>query len=477
MSQFDQSDPPPARRSIRADEPTESPYRSLDPTTGEVHETFRLHSDAEVEAAVGRAGRAFRDWRRRPLAERLEVLERAAGLLDGRSARYAELMATEMGKPLAQGEGEAEKCAWVCRYYAENAEAFLRREAAESDGSEAWVRFDPLGPILAIMPWNFPFWQVFRFAAPALAAGNVAILKHAPNTPRCAAALAELFAEAGAPEGVFQNLYLSNAQAAGVIRHPCVRGVTLTGSTGAGREVARVAGRALRPMVMELGGSDPFLVFADAELDAAVEQGVASRCLNSGQSCIAAKRFLVARDVLEAFVERFVEAMRLQRMGDPKDRATEIGPLARRDLRDQLARQVEQAYRDGAVAACGGEVPAGDGFFYPPTVLTGLAADAGAARHELFGPVAVVQAFGDEAEALALANSTDYGLGASLWTGDRGRVERLIPELEAGSVFVNGMVKSDPRLPFGGVKASGFGRELAREGIREWVSTKTVWIR
>ena len=456
---------------------TTSPYRTLDPSTGELLESFDLATDAEVESALSDASKAFAHWRLRPLNDRLAVLERAAALLEEQAEALAQLMATEMGKPVDQGRGEAKKCAWVCRYYAEHAEAFLRADQAESDGSEAYVRFDPLGPILAIMPWNFPFWQVFRFAAPALAAGNVALLKHAPNTPRCAAAIAALFAEAGAPKGAFQNLYLSNDQAAQVIEHPAVRGVTLTGSTRAGRAVGAVAGAALKPMVLELGGSDPFIVFADADLDAAVEQGVASRCLNNGQSCIAAKRFLVEESIQGEFLEHFVAAMKDQSVGDPREDDTKIGPLAREDLRDELAAQVERAYKEGAVAACGGRALEQEGFYFPPTVLTGLSIDGDTAQQELFGPVAMVLPFRGEADALRIANGTDYGLGASVWTEDRERVVRLVAQVDAGSVFVNGFVKSDPRLPFGGIKQSGFGRELARDGMMEFVNAKTVWIR
>ncbi|RMH20140.1 MAG: NAD-dependent succinate-semialdehyde dehydrogenase [Acidobacteria bacterium] len=451
-------------------------YRTLDPTTGQLVESYPTIGDDELEARLEAAARAFDDWRKRPLSERTGVLQRAAELLEQEAREHAATMALEMGKPLAEGVAEAEKCAWACRYYAEHAAAFLQPELHESDGSQAFVRYDPLGPILAIMPWNFPFWQVFRFAAPALAAGNLVLLKHAPGTPRCALALADLLARAGCPEGVFQSLFLSNEQAAEVIADPRVRGVTLTGSTGAGREVASAAGRALKPMVMELGGSDPFIVFADADLEQAVRIGVASRCLNSGQSCISAKRFLVERPILERFTEAFVAGMRGRKMGDPRRGDTDVGPLARADLRDHLARQVADSVARGARALCGGEVPEGAGFFYPPTVLTEVPADAPAAREELFGPVATLIPFASEVEAVAIANATPYGLGASLWTGDPARAERLIPDLESGSVFVNGLVKSDPRLPFGGVKDSGFGRELAREGMLEFVNQKTVWI-
>ena len=451
-------------------------YRTRNPATEKLEQEFPCATDDEVRTALDAASTALGDWHRRPIGERLDVLDRAAGLLEERADDLARLMALEMGKPLAQGRGEAEKCAWVCRYYAEHAEAFLAPRDATSDGSEAFVRFDPIGPVLAIMPWNFPFWQVFRFAAPALAVGNVGLLKHAPSTPQCALAIETLLAEAGAPDGVFQNLFLSNKQAADVIADDRVAGVTLTGSTGAGREVASRAGRALKPMVMELGGSDPFLVFADADLDRAVEQAVTSRCLNSGQSCIAAKRFLVDIGVLDRFLSAFVDGMKARKVGDPLDESNDVGPLARADLRDHLASQVEQAFQQGATAVCGGEMPDRSGYFYPPTVLTGLPPDADAAREEFFGPVAIVHPFRGEDDAVRIANGTSYGLGASLWTADRARVDRLVPRVESGSVFVNGFVKSDPRLPFGGVKASGFGRELARDGMLEFTNRKTVWI-
>ncbi|MEM1180081.1 MAG: NAD-dependent succinate-semialdehyde dehydrogenase [Acidobacteriota bacterium] len=450
-------------------------YRSLDPTTGDVLERFQTARDDELDAAIDAAARAFTTWRRRPLSERTAVLEKAALELERGQDDLATLMAVEMGKPIAQGRGEVAKCAWVCRHYAEHAGEYLRPEAAESDGRDAHVRFDPLGPILAIMPWNFPLWQVFRFAAPALVAGNVVLLKHAPNTPGAAEAVEGLFKAAGAPAGVLQNLFLSNNQAARAIEHRAVRGVTLTGSTGAGRSVAALAGRALKPMVAELGGSDPFMIFADADLDAAVAQGVASRALNNGQSCIAAKRVLIEASVYDEVLDRLVADFGAKRVGDPQLEETEVGPLARADLRDQLARQVTAAVEAGARALCGGEPPDGPGFFYPPTVLTGLDPRSDIAREEFFGPVLTVYPFQDEAEALEIANGTDYGLGASLWTRDGARVERLIPELDFGSVFVNGMVKSDPRLPFGGTKASGFGRELARDGLLEFVNVKTIW--
>jgi len=452
-------------------------YRTLNPATGELVESFDTLAGDQLETALDRAARAALAWRETPLDRRATLLRAVADALEERAAEWGRLMAVEMGKPVTQGEGEAKKCAWVCRYYAENGARFLEPRSHESDGSEAFVRYDPIGPVLAIMPWNFPFWQVFRFGAPALMAGNTVILKHAPNTPRCGAEIAELVTEAGAPEGVFQNLYLTNDQAAEAIAHRAVGGVTLTGSTGAGREVASTAGRQLKPMVMELGGSDPFIVFADADVDEAAKVGVESRCLNSGQSCIAAKRFLVEHSVYDRFAEAFVERMEAKKVGDPLDREVEVGPLAREDLRDDLARQVAESRDAGARVLCGGEAPGGDGFYYPPTVLADVPEDAPAYRQELFGPVASLFPFDGEDEAVEIANGTVYGLGASLWTGDRARADRLIPRLDTGSVFVNGMVKSDPRLPFGGVKDSGFGRELSREGMLEFVNQKTVWIK
>ncbi|MDA8018870.1 MAG: NAD-dependent succinate-semialdehyde dehydrogenase [Thermoanaerobaculia bacterium] len=451
-------------------------YRTRDPTTGKLEQEFPFASDSEVRNALIAARGAFVAWSGRPIGDRLGILERVAILLEARSEEFARLMASEMGKPLAQGHGEVEKCAWVCRYYAENAEAFLRPREANSDGSQSLVRFEPIGPVLAIMPWNFPFWQVFRFVAPALALGNVALLKHAPSTPQCALAIEALLREAEAPDGVFQSLFLTHEQAASIVDDDAVRGMTLTGSTGAGREVASRAGRALKPMVMELGGSDPFLVFSDADLDRAVEQAVVSRCLNSGQSCIAAKRFLVEASVFDRFLGLFADSMRAQIVGDPRNERSDLGPLARADLRDRLAAQVDRALEDGAIAVCGGAVPDGPGYFFPPTVLTGIRPESWAAKEEFFGPVALVFSFRSEDEAVRLANATPYGLGSSLWTADRSRVARLVPRLEAGSVFVNGFVKSDPRLPFGGVKASGFGRELARDGLLEFSNRKTVWI-
>jgi succinate-semialdehyde dehydrogenase/glutarate-semialdehyde dehydrogenase len=450
-------------------------YRTLNPATGELLESFPTAGDPDVERALRQSAAAFARWRATPLSERAQALLAAADRLERRSADLARSMAVEMGKPVTEGVAEARKCAWGCRYFAENAAALLAPQPRDSDGAEAHVRCDPLGPILAIMPWNFPFWQFFRFAAPALMAGNVALLKHAPNTPRCAIEIERLLLESGLPPGVVQNLRLTNEQAAAVIADRRTRGVTLTGSTRAGREVAAVAGRNLKPMVLELGGSDPFIVFEDADLGRAVQAAVAARCQNSGQSCIAAKRFLVQRQVFDAFRERFVTGMREQVMGDPTDAGVSLGPLARADLRERLARQVRESVAAGAKVLCGGEIPERAGFYYPATVLGEIVPGTPAADEELFGPVATLLPFAAEEDAVALANDGAYGLGASVWTSDLERARRLVPRIESGSVFVNGMVKSDPRLPFGGVKGSGFGRELGREGLLEFVNLKTVW--
>jgi succinate-semialdehyde dehydrogenase/glutarate-semialdehyde dehydrogenase len=449
-------------------------YRTINPTTEEEVARFDLHTDDALGGMIEVSRRAFETWRRSPPTERAEMLAGAAMLLEQEAAPLAELMAMEMGKPVAQGEAEARKSAWACRFYADHAQSFLEPDRRESDGSEAYLRFDPMGPILAIMPWNFPFWQFYRFAAPALTAGNTILLKHSPNTPQCALAIEYLMRRAGFPPGVVQNLFLTHEQASDVISDPRVRGVTLTGSTRAGKEVARTAGHRLKPSVMELGGSDPFIVFSDADLDSAARTGVDARCLNNGQSCIAAKRFLVQRSIAEAFAERFVGGMEARTVGDPTQPGVDIGPLARKDLRDHLVEQVDRTVAAGVRLLCGGGLSPGKG--YLPTVLADVPAGSPGTEEELFGPVATLTVFDSDDEAIVIANSTSYGLGASVWTTDADRARSLIPEIEAGSVFVNGMVKSDPRLPFGGVKESGFGRELSREGMLEFVNLKTVWI-
>jgi succinate-semialdehyde dehydrogenase/glutarate-semialdehyde dehydrogenase len=449
---------------------------TINPTTGEVRERFPIHDPDQIEERLARAEEAFAAWRRTPIADRAAALQGAAALLESHRDEWARLMVEEMGKPIGAAEAEIDKCAWVCRHYAENGESLLAPRAVETDASRSCVRFDPLGPVLAVMPWNFPFWQVFRFAAPALMAGNVGLLKHASNTTGCAFAIERTFAEAGLPDGAFQVLAIPSETVERVIRDPRVRAVTLTGSEPAGRAVSTAASDEIKKSVLELGGSDPFVVLADADVEKAAEVGAQARMINSGQSCIAAKRFIVEDPVKDAFVEAFVARVADMKVGDPMKRETDIGPLARRDLVDDLEEQVKGSLKAGARAELGGERMEGPGFFYAPTVLLDVTPAQPVFLDETFGPVAAVVGAANEDDALQLANATSFGLGASLWTRDLGRAERLVPLVEAGAVFVNGLVKSDPRLPFGGVKRSGFGRELGEEGIREFVNVKSVWI-
>src|SRR5213594_359025 len=449
---------------------------SLNPATGEVLETFREIGREDVERMLAAAHAAFLEWRDARYAARAKNMRQAATILRTRKLDYARLMTLEMGKPIVQGEAEIEKCAWTCEYYADHAEALLAEQPRQTDASRSYVRFDPLGVVLAVMPWNFPFWQVFRFAAPALMAGNAAVLKHASNVPRCALTIEEIFREAGFPRGLFSTALIESSAVAGLIDDPRIVAVTLTGSELAGSKVAERAGKALKKTVLELGGSDPFLVMEDADLDAAANIAADARLVNSGQSCIAAKRFIVVETVAEKFVSKFVDQLRSRRMGDPLARETQVGPQARVDLRDDLHRQVEESIKRGARRLLGGEVPKGPGAFYPPTLLTAVDKGMPAFDEETFGPVAAVIRAKDEADAVRLANISAFGLGASIWTRDRARAERVAAEIEAGAVFVNGLVKSDPRLPFGGVKRSGYGRELSEYGIREFVNIKSVWM-
>ena len=450
---------------------------TLNPATGELLKTFPEMEPSEVERILDAAVAAQRDWARRPFAERAAPMRKVAALLRERASAYAGLMATEMGKPLKDGAAEVTKCAWLCEYYAETAERHLAPRQESSDASRSYVRFDPLGVVLAIMPWNFPFWQVFRFIAPHLMAGNGGLLKHASNVPQCALAIERVMHDAGFPEALFRTLLLGARRVRPLILDARIAAVTITGSEPAGRQVAAAAGEALKPSVMELGGSDPFIVLADADLDAAAKTAAVARTINAGQSCICAKRFIVEAPVYDAFLERLTAAMKKLRMGNPTDAATDLGPQARRELRDELHGQVKQAIAEGARPLLGCEVPAGPGAFYPPSVLADVKPGTIAAREELFGPVAAVMRARDADEAVAMANDTRFGLGASLWTGSAAQVERLVPLIQAGAVFVNGMVKSDPRLPFGGVKCSGYGRELGLEGIRAFVNVKTVWVK
>jgi len=449
---------------------------SLNPATGEVLETFREIGREDVERMLATAHAAFLEWRDARYAARAKNMRQAATILRTRKLDYARLMTLEMGKPIVQGEAEIEKCAWTCEYYADHAEALLAEQPRQTDASRSYVRFDPLGVVLAVMPWNFPFWQVFRFAAPALMAGNAAVLKHASNVPRCALTIEEIFRDAGFPRGLFATALVGSSAVPALIADRRVAAVTLTGSDHAGSQVAQHAGRELKKTVLELGGSDPFIVLADADLAAAASTAADARLVNSGQSCIAAKRFIVVEAVADRFLDRFVQELRSRRVGDPLARETQVGPQARVDLRDALHRQVEESVKRGAKLLLGGQVPPGKGAFYPATLLTAVDKGMPAFDEETFGPVAAVIRAKDEADAVRLANDSQFGLGASLWTQDRARAERMAAQIEAGSVFVNGLVKSDPRLPFGGIKRSGYGRELSEYGIREFVNIKSVWI-
>ncbi len=454
------------------------PHVAINPSTGQTIATHEEISAAELRAVIASAQRAFLKWRKVPVAARTEPLRAMARLLRERAGQYATLMAQEMGKPLAQGRAEIEKCAVMCEYYAEHAEAFLAPEIVATDASRSYVAYRPLGLVLAIMPWNFPFWQVLRFAMPAMVGGNGALLKHAPNVPGCALALEQLITDAGFPEGLFRTLLIGVPQVKSVIRHKHVAAVSLTGSTAAGKAVAKEAGARLKKCVLELGGSDPYVVLEDADLDLAVEACATGRLINSGQSCIAAKRFLVVEPLRAEFERRLLARMQRVRMGDPLAEGTEVGPQARADLRDRLHDQVQRSVAAGARLLLGGTLPSGPGFFYPPTVLTDVAKGMPAYSEELFGPVACMIPVKDAKAALRVANDTSYGLGAAVFTADAARGERMAAdELEAGSCFVNTFVRSDPRLPFGGTKESGYGRELGRHGLLEFQNAKTVYVR
>lgn len=452
------------------------PVTTINPATGAELATYeRLSADA-LDAALGRAAAAFETHRQSAFAERADAMRRLADLLERDAEAHGRLMTQEMGKPLAQAVAEARKCAWVCRYYAEHAERFLADEERETEAGRSFVAYEPLGPVLAIMPWNFPYWQAFRFAAPTVMAGGVGLLKHAENVLGCGEAMADLFHEAGFADGVFQHLIIDHDATADVIRDARVRAVTLTGSDRAGRTVGKLAGEALKPSLLELGGSDAFVVLADADLDAAVETGVTARVQNNGQSCIAAKRFILERPIADAYTRRFTERMEALAVGDPMAEGTDVGPLARADLRDDIQDQVDRAVEDGAEVLCGGAIPNGDGFYYPPTVLGNVTQGTVAFDEEIFGPVASMIVADDADDAVRLANATRFGLGGSVWTQDRARGERLARQIRSGAVFVNEMTKSHPNLPFGGIGDSGYGRELAHQGIHAFVNQKTVWI-
>jgi succinate-semialdehyde dehydrogenase/glutarate-semialdehyde dehydrogenase len=450
--------------------------KTINPATGEFLEDYDLMDDEALDAIAKDAAMAQEKWRRNSFYERSLLLQRAAELLEENKEKYAKLMAREMGKPLAEGVSEIEKCAWVCDYYAENTADFLEEEVIKSDASKSYVTFNPLGTVLAIMPWNFPFWQLFRFGAPALMAGNAVILKHAPNVTGCALAIEDLMHESGIPDDLFRTVVADVDQTQNLIKHPDVAAVTLTGSTRAGKAVASTAGSVLKKTVLELGGSDPYLILEDADVEKAAEICVTSRLINSGQSCIAAKRLIAVEDVYDEFLEAVFHMMNEKKVGDPFNSATDVGPMARKDLRDNLHEQVQKSVAEGAECILGGSVPVRDGFYYPPTILTEVSEGMPAYEEELFGPVASVIKAKDTSEAIKVANDSDYGLGAAVFSEDLQRAEEIAAyELEAGCCFVNDFVKSDPRLPFGGVKESGYGRELSHFGIKEFVNTKTVY--
>ena len=449
--------------------------QSVNPATEDVIQTFEEFSDSKVDAVLQQTYDDQRRWRETSFGERASRLQQVARELRAQKQRLAELATSEMGKPIVEAEAEVEKCAWNCDYYAEHAAAFLADEHVPTNAAESYVAFEPLGLVLAIMPWNFPFWQALRFAAPALMAGNGAILKHASNVPGCALAIEDILLRVGLP---FRTVLVPGARAEAIIADPRIHAVTLTGSSDVGERIASAAGKHLKKQVLELGGSDPFIVLADADLDAAATTAARARNQNNGQSCIAAKRFIVEAAAAEQFTDKFAAAVKALRVGDPMQRDTNVGPLARGDLREALIEQVERSISGGAQAIVGGRPidVQGKGYYYAPTVLDGVSEAMPAFREETFGPVAAVIRAHDADDAVRIANDTEYGLGAALWTGDIDRARQLARRIEAGNVFVNGMVASDPRLPFGGVKRSGYGRELGTFGIREFVNIQTVWI-
>jgi succinate-semialdehyde dehydrogenase/glutarate-semialdehyde dehydrogenase len=450
---------------------------SINPATGETVRVYAELTPDEVNDKLARAAAAFLIHRRTSFDERAQMMTRAGEILDAEKERFARLMTTEMGKPIQAARDEAGKCARVCLYYAENAATILADEHIATDADESFIRYQPVGAVLAVMPWNFPFWQVFRFLAPALMAGNVGLLKHASNVPGCAVAIEDIVRRAGFAEGVFQTLLIGSKQVGAIIADERVAAVTLTGSEAAGRDVASRAGAEIKKTVLELGGSDPFIVMPSANLKSAIETAVKARTINNGQSCIAAKRFIVHADVYDEFALRFVEEIKRLVIGDPADEATNIGPLATPDILDDLEKQVAKTIEMGGRLLAGGKRLERAGNFYPPTVLEGVPDGSPADVEELFGPVATLFRVRDVGEAIAVANRTVFGLGASVWTTDAGERARFIEEIQAGQVFVNAMVASDPRIPFGGVKRSGYGRELGREGAREFVNIKTVWVK
>jgi succinate-semialdehyde dehydrogenase/glutarate-semialdehyde dehydrogenase len=450
---------------------------AINPANGDTIKTYEETPFDNVIKCIEGAHQAFKVWKKTDFSQRTEFMKRASRILTENKETYAKIMAMEMGKPIRQGRAEVEKCAWVCEYYADNAFKILQPEKVETDARKSFISFQPLGIILTIMPWNYPFWQVFRFATPGLMAGNAVVLKHASNVPGCSLAIEDIFNQAGFPENLFQNLLLSSKKVQQVMEHPLVQAVTLTGSHPAGQAVAAMAGKLIKKSVLELGGSDPYIILEDADLEAAAKTCVESRLLNSGQSCIAAKRFIVIEGVRKRFEDMFIAYMQEKKMGDPLEEDIEIGPQARFDLREQLHAQVFRSIEKGAKCLLGGQIPEGKGAFYPATVLSGVEKGMPAYDEEIFGPVGAILSVKDEREAIQIANDSSFGLGAAVFTGDIERGERIATyDLEAGCCFVNAFVKSDPRLPFGGIKSSGYGRELSHYGIKEFVNIKTVYV-
>jgi len=452
--------------------------QSINPYNQKIIQSYKEHSQSEINRIIADADDEFAKWKQTKFGIRAELLRNTASILKKNIEEYSRIITMEVGKPILESRVEIEKCAWVCEYYAENGEKFLSPQQVKTDASKSYVTFQPLGVILAVMPWNFPFWQVFRFAAPTLIAGNVGILKHSSNVSGCALAIEQIFRDAGFPNNAFRTLLINSKKVASIIENPAVKAVTLTGSTPAGKAVAYKAGEMLKKTVLELGGSDPYIILEDADLQKAVNSCSFSRLLNAGQSCIAAKRFIVVESVLQEFQSLLIQNMQNVTMGDPLDENTTIGPMARSDLRDELHQQVFKSVELGAKLLLGGQIPSDKGAFYPPTILTNVKPEMPAFDEELFGPVAAIVPAKDENEAIQLANNSVFGLGAAVFTENIARGEKIASEkLEAGSCFVNDFVKSDPRLPFGGIKQSGYGRELSNFGIREFVNIKTVYIK
>lgn len=450
--------------------------KSINPTNGEILQTFEELSQQQIDEKIQQAADTFCQYRKTTFEERSAMMQRAAEILEQEKEDFGRLMTLEMGKPLKAAQDEAAKSAWACRYYAENAARFLADQKVETGAAHSFIRYQPVGPVLAIMPWNFPFWQVFRFAAPALMAGNVGLLKHASNVPQCALAIEDIFRRAGFPPAAFQTLLIGSKAVGAIIEDPRITAVTLTGSTPAGRSVASQAGKHIKKTVLELGGSDPFIVMPSADLEKAAQTAVQARVINNGQSCIAAKRFIIHQDIADEFEQRMVNGMQALRVGDPLDSSTQIGPLATQEILEGLDEQVRKSVEMGARVLTGGKALDRLGNFYAPSILTDIPKDSPAYQEELFGPVAIFFRVPDLDAAIRLANDSDFGLGSSAWTNDETERSRFINEIEAGLLFINSMVASDPRLPFGGVKQSGYGRELSEVGIREFVNIKTVWI-